>query len=208
MNTPLSTAQPDLFGSGDVLPPGFVFTPGFVTPAEEAALIALAATLPFAEARYHQYTARRRVVAWGSARHAIAGDEPNRQPLHALPAPLAALRTRLAAWASLAADEIVQVLMSEYRPGTPLGWHRDAPQYELIAGVSLGGPARLRLRPWPPESGDRDDVISLDLAPRSAYRMSGAARWGWQHGLPPVPALRWSVTMRSARASAIRPSAG
>src|SRR5205085_4693774 len=115
---------------------------------------------------------------------------------------LHALRERLAAWAGVDADDFVHVLISEYRPGTPLGWHRDAPAYELIVGVSLAGPARLRLRPW--QAGGTSDraALALDLAPRSAYSMRDEARWGWQHSVPPVPALRYSVTMRTPRRSA------
>ena len=93
-------------------------------------------------------------------------------------------------------------MVAEYTPGTPLGWHRDAPDYELIAGVSLGSAARLRFRPWPPRDPKKDDILSLELAPRSAYRMAQTARWGWQHSVPPVPALRYSVTMRTVRGGA------
>jgi len=79
------------------------------------------------------------------------------------------------------------------------GWHRDAPDYELIAGVSLGSFARLRFRPWPPRKPKKDNILTLEIAPRSAYRMADTARWGWQHSVPPVPGLRYSVTMRTVR---------
>lgn len=115
-----------------------------------------------------------------------------------LPAPLATLRTRLAAWAGEAPDS-VHVMISEYSPSTPLGWQRDAPDYEVIIGVSLGGPTRLRFRAWPPQSARREGIVPLDLAPRSAYLMRGLARWGWQHGMPPAPGQRYSMTMRTAR---------
>ena len=92
--------------------------------------------------------------------------------------------------------------MAEYRPGTPLGWHRDVPDYELVAGVSLAGSARMRLRPYPPVDLRRDDVLTLELAPRSAYVLQGTARWGWQHSIMPTPALRYSITFRTRRARA------
>ncbi|HYJ97513.1 MAG TPA: alpha-ketoglutarate-dependent dioxygenase AlkB, partial [Burkholderiaceae bacterium] len=103
---------------------------------------------------------------------------------------------------AVAADDFVHAMVAEYTPGTPLGWHRDAPDYELIAGVSLGSAARLRCRPWPPRDPKKDDILALELAPRSAYLMAQTARWGWQHSVPPVPALRYSVTMRTVRAGA------
>jgi alkylated DNA repair dioxygenase AlkB len=182
--TDLVTAQASLFGLDDALPPGLAFEPAFVAPDEERSLLALAATLPLREATYRQYTARRRV-------HVV---EPA-----GFPPVLAALRDRLAAWAGVEPEAFVHALFSAYRPGTPLGWHRDAPQYGTVVGVSLGGPATLRLRPWPPERGRRAEALSLHLSPRSAYRLQGAARWGWQHAVPPVPAPRWSITLRTAR---------
>jgi alkylated DNA repair dioxygenase AlkB len=93
--------------------------------------------------------------------------------------------------------------VSEYRPGTPLGWHRDVPDFEVIAGVSLGGIARMRLRPYRPgEKQRREDVVSLDLEPRSAYIIRDNARWGWQHSVSPTKELRYSITFRTARARA------
>jgi alkylated DNA repair dioxygenase AlkB len=117
------------------------------------------------------------------------------------------LRQRLAAWSGVAPEDFVQVMATSYALGTPLGWHRDAPAHELIAGVSLGGPACLQLRPWPHQLRHQPpaEMVSLALAPRSAYLIRGEARWAWQHRVPPVPALRHSITMRTARRS---PGAG
>lgn len=182
--TAIATAQGQLFALDDVLPPGLRYAPDFVSAVDERALLDWVRTLPLAAAKHHDWTARRRV-------HAVAPD--------LLPAPARALRDRLAAWIGVAPRDFVHLLVSEYRPGTPLGWHRDAPMYERICGVSLGGPARLRLRPWPPDEAGAPPPVALDLAPRSAYAMQGPARWAWQHGVPPVPAERWSLTLRTAR---------
>jgi alkylated DNA repair dioxygenase AlkB len=197
----IHSAQGALFDSAGLLPPGLAFEPAFIGVDEEQALIALAATLPLHEARYKEYTARRRVYAYGSR---FDFDEYKLQPaaIGELPPVLHALRERLAAWAGVAPDDFVHVMVAEYRQGTPLGWHRDAPDYELICGVSLGSPARLRFRPWPPRDPKRQDIVAISLAPRSAYSMRDAARWGWQHSVPPVPGLRYSVTMRTARVGA------
>ena len=196
--TPIVTAQTDLFGVADALPQGLSFEADFIGTQEECALLDIAAALPLQSARYQQYTARRRVHAWGAGfdfgqgrlRHAAIGE---------LPPPLHRLREQLAAWVGVAADDFVHVMVSEYQRGTPLGWHRDAPAYELITGVSLGNMATLRFRPYPPQAAQRENTIALQLAPRSAYAMRGVARWGWQHSVPPVPGLRYSVTMRTAR---------
>jgi alkylated DNA repair dioxygenase AlkB len=201
MSTTIHTAQGSLFEPSDGLPAGLAYEAAFIGRDEERALIEVIARLPLHEARYKEYTARRRVVAFGS-KFDFDAYQLKAQPIGVLPDPLQALRERLAAWTGIAVDDFVHVMVAEYPPGTPLGWHRDAPDYELIAGVSLGSAARLRFRPWPPRDPKKDDILALELAPRSAYRMAQTARWGWQHSVPPVPALRYSVTMRTVRAGA------
>lgn len=90
-------------------------------------------------------------------------------------------------------------LVAEYQPGTPLGWHRDVPDFEDIVGISLLNDAVMRLRPYPPEPGKRADVMKLTLPPRSIYLLRGAARWHWQHSVAPTRQLRYSITLRTAR---------
>jgi alkylated DNA repair dioxygenase AlkB len=120
------------------------------------------------------------------------------QPAEAIPEFLRPLRARIAAWQGIDAQAIQHALINEYRPGTPLGWHRDSPEYDRVAGVSLGTPCRIRFRPWPAKRGGT--VLSLELAPRSAYQLGGDVRWRWQHSIPAVKALRYSVTFRTLAA--------
>ena len=109
------------------------------------------------------------------------------------------LRDRAAGWLGVAPDQIKHALIAEYRAGTALGWHRDVPNFELVCGISLAGACRMRFRPFPPTK-DRKSVLSLELAPRSAYILRGDARWRWQHSIPPTKALRYSVTLRTMAA--------
>jgi alkylated DNA repair dioxygenase AlkB len=110
------------------------------------------------------------------------------------------LREKVARWIGIPPGTFVHGLVTEYAPGTPLGWHRDVPNFEVIVGVSLGGPARMRLRPYRPgEKNRREDVIPLELQPRSAYVMRDTARWGWQHSIAETKELRYSITFRTAR---------
>ncbi len=171
--------QEELF-SAAALPEGFVYAPDFISAREEAQLLAGLAQLPFEEARYREFTARRRIVMY----------EPEIPPF------LLPLRERIAAWLDLDAGELRHALINEFRPGTPLGWHRDAPQYGRVAGVSLASWARMRLRKYPPQ---KDKPLALELAPRSAYRMDGAARWQWQHSISATRELRYSITFRTLR---------
>lgn len=67
------------------------------------------------------------------------------------------------------------------------------------AGVSLGSPRVMRFQRR--VAGERR-VHEQELAPASAYLLSGAARWTWQHSIPAVPAERFSVTFGTLRSGA------
>jgi alkylated DNA repair dioxygenase AlkB len=118
-----------------------------------------------------------------------------------VPSFLYALRDRLAHWSGIEVGALEHAAIAEYRPGTQLGWHRDVPSFEAVLGVSLGGWARMRFRPYPPEARPRRATLVLDVEPRSAYIMRGPARWGWQHAISPTKALRYSITFRTLRAA-------
>ena len=96
----------------------------------------------------------------------------------------------------LAPEALVTALVAEYRPGTPLGWHRDAPDYERVAGVSLGGWARMRLRRYPP---GKDKPTRARARAALGLPDAGVARWGWQHSIPATKELRYSITWRTLR---------
>ena len=178
------------------LPEGLGYEPGFLSRDEEQALIALIRSLPLAAAQYKEYTARRRVMSFGGSYDYDANKLLPAQPLIE---ELHPLRARVARWAGIEPEALRHVLVAEYAPGTPLGWHRDVPDHEEVFGVSLGSTAVLRFRPYPPVAPKRADVLKLRAAPRSIYAMRGPARWAWQHSVSPVDELRWSITMRTAR---------
>jgi alkylated DNA repair dioxygenase AlkB len=186
--------QAELFGAAaPALPEGFVYQPDFLSAEEERTLLAAIARLPLEPAKYKDYTARRRVAYFGHDYDFSAnrlGDAPP------IPEFLEPLRAKLARWMGIAPADFVTALVTEYQPGTPLGWHRDAPDYERVAGMSLGGWARMRLRRYP---RGKDKPLALELAPRSAYQMTGAARWQWQHSIPATKELRYSITFRTLR---------
>ncbi len=190
----------DLFGATDTLPAGMRYQAGFLTTDEETSLLQTIQSLPLQEAQYKQFTARRRIISFGG-RYDFSNLEL--LPATAVPEWLYPLRHRAASWAGLAADDIHHALIAEYRPGTPLGWHRDVPDFEAIVGVSLAGSCRLRLRRYPPRSPARAQ-LHLDLAPRSIYTLQGDARWQWQHSVSPTRQLRYSITFRTLR----KPAAG
>jgi alkylated DNA repair dioxygenase AlkB len=190
------SSQRELFPTQPSLPSGFAYAADFLTAAEEANLSAAIGALTLTEARYKEWSAKRRIPSYGG-RYDFDRNELLAAP--PVPAFLEPLRERVAAWCAVPARQFRQALIAEYRPGTRLGWHRDVPQFEVVAGVSLVGRARLRLRRYPHVIGGRDRSLVVDLEPRSAYSLRGAARWDWQHAISPTPELRYSITFRTLR---------
>jgi alkylated DNA repair dioxygenase AlkB len=181
------------FGVDPRWPDGFVYRPGFLSPAEEERVRAEASAVAFEPFRMRGFVARRLVASFGRS---YAYDARAVEPGPPLPPFLLALRGRAAALAALAAEDLAMALVSRYPPGAGIGWHRDAPAFGAVVGISLGGPARLQLRRGGP-GGERMEVV---LAPGSAYVLARAARWAWQHHIPPVRAERYAVTFRTLRA--------
>jgi alkylated DNA repair dioxygenase AlkB len=188
--------QAPLFAAIPKLPPGFCYCPDFLVPEDEAALIEQIGQLPLRNAQYKQFTARRRIASFGGS-YDFSSNEL--VPAGPIPPFLHPLRERIAEWTKRPARSYSHALIAEYSPGAPLGWHRDVPEFEAIAGISLRGRCRMRLRPHPPQKGRRDLTIALDLEPRSAYSIVGTARWGWQHAISPTRELRYSITFRTLR---------
>src|SRR5262245_53543865 len=170
-----------------------VYEPDFITPDEEAPLLTEISNLPLREAKYKDYTAKRRIMSYGASY-----DFTSTELIPAGPIPLFLhpLRERVARWVQVPASRFTHALIAEYTTGTQLCWHRDVPDFEIIAGVSLGGACRMRLRRYPPQKGRSAASLSLDLEPRSVYVMRGEARWRWQHSIPPTKAIRYSITFR------------
>lgn len=180
-----------------LLPSGFVYAEPFLTPDAEAVLLRAMADVRFSEFEMRGVVARRRVAFFG--RSYDRGDVPP------IPEFLCPLRARIAEWAGREATAFAMALINEYPPGAPIGWHRDAPQYDVVAGVSLLSSCRMRFRPYrapssvSPASPRRKATHEISLARRSAYLMSGDARSAYEHHIPPVDALRYSITFRTLR---------
>jgi alkylated DNA repair dioxygenase AlkB len=188
--------QGSLFG-GPVepeLPAGMQYEAEFLSREEETALIAIIERLPLEHMKYQQYTARRRVVSYGGQYDFSAQQLNEAEPL---PGWLDALRERAGVWAGIAPERFTQALIAEYAPGTPLGWHRDVPDFEDVVGISLLDEAVMRFRPYPHVTGSKAPTLKLVLPPRSIYLLRGASRWEWQHSVSPTKALRYSITLRT-----------
>jgi len=199
------------------LPEGFLYREAFLSEAEESELLRIFSGVEFAAYDYHGYLAKRRIVRYGVNYDINTREE--RDSATPIPEFLVGIRARAAEFAKVAADDLVQAMVSEYSVGTPIGWHRDAPQFGVIIGISLGSACRMRLKPYQVRrelASDRSTaeggrtytnegsrthtkILSLRLDPRSIYVMRGPARSQWQHSIPAVEEMRYSITFRTLR---------
>ncbi|MBF5045876.1 alpha-ketoglutarate-dependent dioxygenase AlkB [Aggregicoccus sp. 17bor-14] len=179
------------------LPQGLRYVPDFLAPGEEAALLAQLEALPTQEIVMRGQVARRTTAHFGW----VYGYEAwSLTPGPALPAFLEPVRARAAALVGLLPEALEETLVSRYPPGASIGWHRDAPMFgPEVVGVSLGAPARMRLRRARGGAGAGWDTYTLELPPRSAYVLGGEARSVWQHTLSPLKALRYSLSFRTLK---------
>jgi alkylated DNA repair dioxygenase AlkB len=179
-------------------PSGLVYLADFLSPPEQAQLVEAVGAMSLEHAQYKQFTAKRRVIHFGgrydfSAQELLASES--------IPEVLLPLRERIAATAAVAPDAFSHAMVAEYRSGTQLGWHRDVPDFEIVAGVSLVAAARMQFRPYAAAERLRKHYLNLLLEPGSLYVLRDSARWGWQHRVPPVTSLRYSITFRTRRAA-------
>ena len=190
--------EPSLFEPE--LPAGFVYRADFISAQEEAELIEAIREVEFSTFEMRGVVARRRVAFFGSSYDA------GRTKTLPLPDFLLPLRERAATFAGVDASALAMALINQYPPGAPIGWHRDAPQYDMVFGTSLLSACRMMFRPYVSPSAQRAAAgqrrkatheITLDR--RSAYLMAAESRSAYEHHIPAVAELRYSITFRTLR---------
>jgi alkylated DNA repair dioxygenase AlkB len=179
-----------MFAAGPVLR-GFSDEGEFITPEEELSLIAWIAGLPLTPFRFQGWLGKRLTATFGWR---YDFDDASFGPAEPIPDWLLPLRDRAAERVGLDARALTQASVNRYDPGAGIGWHRDRPVFEDVVGVSLGAPATLRLRQRL-HGGFRRATVRLE--PRSAYRMSGEVRHGWEHSIAAQDGTRWSIMFRN-----------
>jgi alkylated DNA repair dioxygenase AlkB len=180
----------DLFG-GIALPEGMKYRPNFVSPEEEQALLGTIAILPFKKFEFHGFTGKRKTVAFGWGYDFNGGGLTKTDDM---PAFLTLLRTRAEEFAGSAPGSFQQVLLTEYAPGAGIGWHRDRSVFGDVVGVSLLSPCTFRLRKRSASGFTRQNFVA-EL--RSVYLLRGPSRSEWEHSIPGVETLRYSITFRN-----------
>jgi DNA oxidative demethylase len=174
-------------------PQGLVYRPELIPPAEEAELLERFETLRFDPIVLHGRAARRTGRHYG-----LDYDYESRTPKPGELPPdwLEPARARAAELAGHAPEELGEILVQRYPPGATIGWHRDAPAFDTVVGISLGGWSRMRFQRGKRE---RRRVWELQLEPRSGYVLAGEARRSWEHSIPATKELRYSITFRTLR---------
>ena len=172
--------------------------PGFLAEAEERDVLGLLAMFELQPYVLHDTPSRRLVRSFGLALVAGAYDAGPATPI---PAGLEWLRERCAVLMGREPGELADLLVTRYPPGAGIGWHRDAPAFGDVGGVSLQAACRMRFRRGRPRAWQTAD---LTLEPRSAYVLSDPARTQWQHHIPAVTQERCSMTFRTLRHAAAR----
>jgi alkylated DNA repair dioxygenase AlkB len=175
-------------------PEGLVYLPDFVTVDEARELVSVCERLDYAEVRMHGQAAKRTVVHFGYRYGYESWDLSAAEPL---PAALEWLRARAASLIDELPERLAETLVTRYPAGAGIGWHRDAPMFgPQVVGVSLGTVCTMRFQR---RSAEVRRTYALELAPRSAYVLAGAARWAWQHSIPATNDLRYSITFRTLK---------
>jgi alkylated DNA repair dioxygenase AlkB len=161
-------------------PPGFVYKPEFITKEEEEKLLEIFSKTPLKPYLYQGYLSKRKVKSF---------TKKTGYPEYLIP-----ILRRVAKFVGVPFDSIGHAMITEYQPGTPIAWHRDQPPFEKIIGISLGSPVPFRFRKG---DGKKWQRITITAEPRSIYIMAGPSRYEWQHSIPKVENLRYSLTMRT-----------
>jgi alkylated DNA repair dioxygenase AlkB len=184
-------SQADFFGAPTALPDGFHYRPEVISPEQERRLIEQIAVLPLKEFEFHGFLGKRRTVSYGW-RYDFNGGGLQRGD--GMPEFLLPVREAAARFAGLNPADLQHALVIEYPPGAQIGWHKDRPVFDEVVGISLLSPCTFRLRR---RDGSKWQRASLIAEPRSAYLMQGSARTEWEHSIPAVAELRYSITFRN-----------
>jgi alkylated DNA repair dioxygenase AlkB len=168
-----------------------LYRAAFLSEGEERRLLHEIERLPFREFEFHSFTGKRRTVSFGWRYDFNGGGLAQTEHM---PAFLTGLRARAEAFAELPSGSFQQILVTEYPPGAGIGWHRDRSVFGDVVGISLASPCTFRLRRRTATGFARQSLV---MAPRSIYLLRGPSRTEWEHSIPAVERLRYSLTFRN-----------
>jgi len=187
----MTTLFPEQF-----LPEGFSYFSDFVTIEEEIQLLKEISAIELHPLLFQGFEAKRKVSSFGfdwsfEKRKLSKGKE--------IPSSFDFLLQKIADRLKIQKNTFAELLITEYPIGSVINWHRDAPPFDIIVGISLLADCTFRLRPYDKAKQKRNAIISLLVKQRSLYIIKGAARSEWEHSIAPVKQLRYSITLRTLR---------
>ena len=185
-----------LFPIDPIGPKGFQYFPDFITTREEDALIQSISGVPLHTFVFQGFEAKRKVASFGfdwsfENRTLTKGRD--------IPSLFEPLIEKVALRLSLPVKAFAEVLLTEYPVGSVINWHRDAPPFDIIVGISLLSDCIFRFRPHEKSKQSRNSIISMPVRRRSLYEIKGEARTDWEHSILPVKNKRYSITLRTLR---------
>jgi alkylated DNA repair dioxygenase AlkB len=185
-----------LFPTQPVYPDGFCYTPDFISEQEEIELCNHIRNVELHHFNFQGFQANRKVASFG---YDYSFENGSLTKGLEIPAIFHPLIQKVAGYLSIPAESFQELLITEYPVGSVINWHRDAPPFDIIAGISLMANCTFRLRPYDKAKQTKGSAISFPVARRSLYIIKGPARTDWQHSIAPVKAIRYSITLRSLR---------
>lgn len=191
-----ATKMYTLFDISPQLPDGFSYNNNFISVEEESQLVHVIKQFDLTNMKFHEYEAKRKVMSFGRG---WSFTEQQLKQGNQIPGAFDFLLERIASHLNIGKDAIAQLLITEYPIESVINWHRDAPPFETIVGVSLLSDCIFKLRPHEKEKQTRAATISLPVQRRSMYIMTGIAKTAWQHSTAPVKQVRYSLTFRTIK---------
>jgi alkylated DNA repair dioxygenase AlkB len=183
-----------LFQIEPVLPEGFSYQPDFISIEEEQLLIDNIKNIELHTFIFQGFEAKRKVASFGFDysfdKRSLTKGEP-------IPAAFLPLVQKVAPKLNVNDTDIAELLVIEYPVGAVMNWHRDAPPFDKIAGISLLSDCIFKFRPHDKAKQRRGSIISIPVRRRSLYIMQGPSRSEWQHSVAPNKNIRYSITLRT-----------
>ena len=177
-------------------PEGFQYIPGFISVEEEKELLDAVANVDLHVFNFQGYEAKRKVASFG---YDYSFDKKALTKGKEIPVVFQPLLQKLSKQIGIPIEEMAELLVTEYPVGSVINWHRDAPPFDLIAGISLNADCKFKLRPHDKEKQGRGSIITIPVKRRSLYVMQGSSRSEYHHSIAPVKATRYSITIRTLK---------
>ena len=185
-----------LFPIEYTFPPGFTYEEDFLSHDEEGELIKAVKATELHKLIFQGFEAKRKTASFG---YDYNFDKRTISKGNVIPHDFIPVIEKVAHKLSVRAEEFAELLVTEYPVGSVINWHRDAPPFDIIAGISLNSDCIFKFRPFLKARQTRSSILSIPVRRRSLYVMKEESRTDWQHSIAPVTEVRYSLTLRTLK---------